>query len=64
MSDNRDHQKNINRMNPASKHIELGDIIQELITNHNAAMAKLDADVGVTDTNYAATLNITDINDR
>lgn len=31
-------------------------------TKHNAAMAKLDADVGVTDTNYAALHNVTSLN--
>lgn len=33
------------------------DDLTELRTKHNAAMAKLDADAGVTDTNYAATCN-------
>lgn len=39
----------------------LGDIQTDLAairTAHNAAMAKLDADAGVTDTNYAALNNI------
>lgn len=33
-------------------------LINEMRTNINALLAKLDADAGVTDTNYAATLAI------
>lgn len=33
-------------------------MLNELKADHNAAMAKLDADAGVTDTNYAATAGI------
>lgn len=39
----------------------LADIVQ-VQTKHNAVCAKLDADVGVTDTNYAALQNITTLN--
>lgn len=56
------HQDRLNRQNPASARVKLGDVMQELLTayndlatKHNALLAKLDADAGVTDTNYAAT---------
>lgn len=48
----------LNKMNPAARDAKLGSKLNELITNHNALCAKLDADAGVTDTNYAATLGI------
>lgn len=46
---------------PANKQAALGDVVADLIaannalaTKFNAVLAKLDADAGVTDTNYAA----------
>ena len=33
----------LNRMNPASGHAKLGDLLDEIITKHNAVLAKLDA---------------------
>lgn len=54
----------LNRCMPAAAHAKLGDLLQEIITKHNALAAKLDADAGVTDTNYAATLKITPLNQR
>ena len=50
----RNLQNELNRMAPAAAHVKLGDVVNDLITNFNAALAKLDADAGVTDTNYAA----------
>lgn len=44
----------LNRSMPAAADAELGTKLAEIITKHNAAMAKLDADAGVTDTNYSA----------
>lgn len=57
-------QDELNRMNPAAGHAKLGDIINELITKHNALVAKLDADAGVTDTNYTSTLKIATLAER
>ena len=54
----------LNRMNPAADHVKLGDVVDELITKHNAAMAKLDADAGVTDTNYAALYRVAPLAER
>lgn len=54
----------LNRMNPAAAHVKLGDVLDELIAKHNAAMAKLDADAGVTDTNYSATLKVATLSER
>lgn len=55
-------QEKINKLAPAAYDAKLGDAVAELIaqvnaitTKHNALLAKLDADAGVTDTNYAAT---------
>ena len=57
-------QDELNRMNPAAGHAKLGDLLNEIITKHNALAAKLDADAGVTDTNYVATLKITPLAER
>lgn len=54
----------LNRMNPAAGHAKLGDLLDEIITKHNALAAKLDLDAGVTDTNYSATLKIAQLKDR
>lgn len=54
----------LNRMNPASNHAMLGDLIDEIIAKHNALAAKLDADAGVTDVNYASTLRIAPLAER
>ena len=54
-------QDELNRCMPAASHAQLGDVLNDLLTGyndlaakHNALLAKLDADAGVTDTNYAA----------
>lgn len=58
----------LNRMAPAARDAQLGSVVADLIaqnnalradlaalrTAYNAALAKLDADNGVTDTNYVA----------
>lgn len=59
-----DLQDRLNRMNPTADDIQLGDFLQELVDTIQALNAKLDADAGVTDTNYAATLDPLDINAR
>lgn len=62
-------QDHLNKSMPIAAKAKLGDTIADLIaqvnaqgaalaaltTKYNAALAKLDADAGVTDTNYAAT---------
>lgn len=57
-------QSQLNRMNPAAADAKLGDLLNEIITKHNALLAKLDADAGVTDTNYVATLAVAGIETR
>ena len=54
----------LNNMAPVADYVKLGSIMDELITKHNALCAKLDADAGVTDTNYAATLGIATLQSR
>lgn len=54
----------LNRMNPASAHAKLGDLMDEIITKHNALLAKLDADTGVAATDHAATLRIAPLAER
>ena len=56
-----DVQDQLNRMNPASNHAKLGDVLVDLINGYNdlvtkyqALLGKLDADAGVTDTNYTS----------
>ena len=69
-------QDHLNRSMPIAKDVGLGDLLQELVTayndlatQYNALLAKLDSDGGITDTDYAATLaasdtDLADINDR
>ena len=56
----------LDRMAPAMRDAKAGTTLQELITAHNALVtaynvlvAKLNADAGVTDTNYAAVTTAT-----
>ncbi|WP_288075416.1 hypothetical protein [Pseudomonas sp.] len=60
----RDAVELINNLTPAADYVKLGAIMDELITKHNALCVKLDADVGVTDTNYASTLGIATLQSR
>lgn len=57
-------QAQMNRMNPTAADAKLGDVLVELIAKHNALLAKLDADAGVTDTNYVATLAVASLESR
>lgn len=57
-------QAQLNRMNPASADAKLGDVLADLIAKHNALLAKLDADAGVTDTTYSSLLKVTDLENR
>lgn len=59
----RNLQDELNRTTPGAAHAKLGDIVNDLIgavnantTALKAMSAKLDADAGITDTNYASTL--------
>ncbi len=54
----------LNRAMPANARVQLGDVVDDLITKHNALLAKLDADVGVTDTDYVATLKVKTLTER
>lgn len=59
-------QDMLNKTTPGTAKAKLGDIIAELTaqvnaltTAHNALTAKLDADAGVTDTNYTSLTGVT-----
>ena len=54
----------LNRAMPANARVQLGDVIDELITKHNALLTKLDADAGVTSTDYVATLKVKTLAER
>lgn len=63
----------LNRMAPAAAYVKLGEIVDELITKHNALLAKMDADNtalnaavagGNLDTDYVATLAVAPLQDR
>lgn len=54
----------LNKMNPAASNAKLGDMLDELVTQHNALLAKLDADTGVASTDYVATLRIKTLAER
>jgi hypothetical protein len=58
------HQDNLNRLTPGTAHVKLGDLLADIIAKHNALAAKLDADAGVTDTNYSALHAITTLDQR
>lgn len=57
-------QDELNRCMPAAANVQLGTLLNDIVTKHNALLAKLDADAGVTDTNYVATLTVTPLADR
>lgn len=63
----------LNRMAPAAAYVKLGEIVDELITKHNALLAKMDADntslnaavAGANlDTDYVDTLGVVALQDR
>ena len=54
----------LNRAMPANARVQLGDVVDDLIAKHNALLAKLDADVGVTGTDYVATLKVKTLAER
>lgn len=54
----------LNRCMPAAAHAKLGDLLDEIITKHNALVAKLDADAGVTDADYTTGLAIKPLSQR
>lgn len=72
----RNLQDQLNRAMPIAKDVGLGDLLQEIVTayndlatKHNDLLTKMDADAGVNDTDYAATLaaaetDLRDVNDR
>ncbi|MGR9108261.1 MAG: hypothetical protein ACU843_15175 [Gammaproteobacteria bacterium] len=60
----RDIVKQLDDSMPAASNAALGTTIEELQQNLNALLAKLDADVGVTDTNYASTLAVTPLSQK
>lgn len=56
------NQEKLNKASPVNAKAKLGDVVAELVTqlnavttSYNALLVKLDADVGVTDTNYSST---------
>ena len=60
------NQEKLNRALPAAARAKMGDVIADLIvqvnvltTKHNALVAKLDADAGVTDTTYVSLTGVT-----
>jgi hypothetical protein len=71
-----DKQDILNRSMPAAFKVQLGSTLDEVITayndlatKHNTLLAKLDADAGVTGTDYVATQSATStalktLNDR
>ena len=57
-------EDHLNRSMPAAHEAQLGTVIKDLITALNALLAKLDADVGVTGTDYASTLVVKTLESR
>jgi hypothetical protein len=52
-------QAKLNNVSPGAADVGLGNIINDLIVAHNALVAKLNLDAGVTDTNYASVVDLT-----
>lgn len=57
-------QQKLNKITPGAAEVGLGDILNDLITSHNALAAKLDQDAGVTDTNYASLTGVAPLSTR
>lgn len=57
-------KEQLNRSSPAAADAQLGTTLTDVITSLNALLAKLDADAGVTDTNYSSTLKVKDLESR
>lgn len=53
----------LNRSSPANRDAKLGDTVNDLITNFNALLAKLDSNHGAA-TDHAATLSVTQLGQR
>lgn len=60
------NQDRLNRSSPSDAKAKTGDVLADLVaqvnaltTAHNALTAKLDADAGVTDTNYTSLTGVT-----
>lgn len=65
------NQNFVNRSTPGMNRAKVGDVVADLIVavnaqsvqlaavtaKHNALLTKMDADAGITDTNYASTTN-------
>lgn len=63
---NTQHRRDLNRLGPAAHDADIGQVVLDLIASNNALRAtvlaltaKLDADAGVTDTNYTTTATAT-----
>lgn len=59
-----DHETQLNRMTPTTSRVGLGTLLEEMIDQHNAVLAKLDADSGVNGTNYVSTLRVAQLGER
>lgn len=58
-------QSAINKMSTAASRAKLGDVIADLVTKHNALLAKLDAaNLTGVGTNNVATLSVTSMETR
>jgi hypothetical protein len=60
----RDLIHELNRSMPAAAHAALGTNLETIATQFNALLAKLDADAGITDTDYAATLALKPLSEQ
>lgn len=64
MALNRNLEEMLNNATPGTSYAQLGTLLEELIDKHNELLAKLDADAGITDTDYEATLGIVGLASR
>jgi hypothetical protein len=57
------NKRTLDHVSPATQRAQLGARIAELEANVNALLAKLDADSGTGDSDYADTLAVAEIDD-
>lgn len=60
----RDVEADLNKSMPAADAVKLGTLLNELVNSYNALLAKLDADTGVTDANYASSRKVKALGER
>jgi hypothetical protein len=59
-----DHSARLTNMTPAAKLVRLGTVLDDLISQFNAVLAKLDADNGVSATTFVSGNRVKPLSER